>query len=353
MIVARTSVEVRRAGGVGDGGQAVGEPAGELPLVPVHRPPNGSPQVDVLRHELARHATSQPQLLQRQPSTTSRRTSRWRVRQASASPASSSSARRRGGRSRAAGTVRIRGSWTTMLRSTSAASTSTVSPRSRPQIPSTAASRKGPANTARRRSRVCSSSASRSWDQSSVAWRVCWRCSRRRPPVSRRNRSSSRAASSSAGGSKGGRRPARWPAGCRRGARRSPDRRGVAPARRLRPTRLEERHRAVGGHRRDGDHPFAGHVQRLAAGGEHAEVRAGAEQRFDQRADAVEQVLAVVEHEQQLLLAAVGQHPIQRRARVAVVAVEPERGGDRGRDPPLVGHRGEVDEVGTVGELGA
>ncbi len=92
----------------------------------------------------------------------------------------------------------------------------------------------------------------------------------------------------------------------------------------------------------------AGHAQRLPAGGEDAQPGRGRQQRAGEAAAALDQVLAGVEHQQQLAL---GQVRGQRLERVAGRLVgQPERGRHGGRQQLVVAQRGQLDQPAAVGE---
>jgi hypothetical protein len=68
---------------------------------------------------------------------------------------------------------------------------------------------------------------------------------------------------------------------------------------------------------------LAGHPQRLPAGGQHPDVIAGRQQAGAQPRGRVDDMLAVVQHQQQLLL---GQRPGNRRGgRGSLLVVHPQR----------------------------
>ena len=155
------------------------------------------------------------------------------------------------------------------------------------------------------------SSGSSSWyDQSTVARSVCWRSTRpRRLPVRMRNRSSScaaistadiastrAAASSMASGMPSTRRQIS-PTACRLSSVHAAVGAGVARAigEHARPrvsVACERRHRARPARRAT--------LERLAAGRQHRDVRTRPHDRVGEVAGVVEEVLAVVEHEEQL-----------------------------------------------------
>ena len=91
---------------------------------------------------------------------------------------------------------------------------------------------------------------------------------------------------------------------------------------------------------------FGGQAERLAARRQHAQPRAGRQQRADDVARGVEQVLAVVDHQQ------AGPVAEQRRAGGQDVArddVQVQRRGERVRDRGGVGDRGEQHDGRGVG----
>ena len=154
-------------------------------------------------------------------------------------------------------------------------------------------------------------------------------------PVSSRKRSSSRAAICSTGRARTRRPPARAPAGCRpaggrprpppprsrpssakRGAPPAPGRRrapppGRAPGRRE-PRRLPQRL----GHRKRRHPPgdLAGHPERLAAGGQHRQARARAQERLDQTRHRLDEVLGIVDDHQRPTGHQCRHQHLQRRA---------------------------------------
>ena len=90
------------------------------------------------------------------------------------------------------------------------------------------------------------------------------------------------------------------------------------------------------------------HAQRLAAGGEDAQPGRGRQQRAGKAAAALDQLLAGVEHQQQLTL---GQVRGQRLERIADRLVgQPERGRDGGGQQLVVAQRGQLDQPAAVGE---
>ena len=92
------------------------------------------------------------------------------------------------------------------------------------------------------------------------------------------------------------------------------------------------------------DH-FAGHPQRLAARGQDRQLWRCAEQRVRQRCRRRQQVLAVVEHEQQLARREEVDHGRDQLLRGQWPDIE--RGSDRVRDESWVGDGCELDERGT------
>ena len=231
-----------------------------------------------------------------------------------------------------------------------------------------------PANVDRRSNTRCSGSVSSSYDHCTRSRSVRWRGSvARREPASTRNRSGSRsascaglidrmraAASSSASGTPSRRMQISATAV---GGRRRRARSRVAPAR-ARSTNsctagdLGQRSRAArrgspGTGSGGTDHTTsAGDAERFPAGREHVHVRAPAQHELDELARGVEDVLAVVEHEQQ--------RPATRGARRS------SRASDRlGRcctssasataaaTAAWVAHGRELDEADTVGEAAA
>ena len=99
------------------------------------------------------------------------------------------------------------------------------------------------------------------------------------------------------------------------------------------------------GHR---EHPFEGHQQPGPAGGEHGQPGTAGEQPFQQDHHAVQQVLAVVQHEQRLPLGQPAEDVVRRRA--ALTLAEAERVRNRRRDHQRIGHRHQVDVPDAVGE---
>ena len=146
------------------------------------------------------------------------------------------------------------------------------------------------------------------------------------------------AASSIASGRPSSRRQISATAGCRSEAGR--DRAGAIE---------EQLDRGIVAERRDRDEVLARDRQRLAAGRDDPQARAGAEQRVGQRRGGADQVLAVVEAEDRL---AVEQHvdqplePVARRRARAVehgALAQAERGQRGGHDLDLGGDRRELD----------
>jgi hypothetical protein len=94
-------------------------------------------------------------------------------------------------------------------------------------------------------------------------------------------------------------------------------------------------------------------LQRLPAGGEDAQPGAAAEQRFDQQRTGVDQVLAVVQHEQRPSLPEGGCHRVEQRP--SRPFGHGERGGHRLGQQVRVRHRDKLDHPHAVPErpLGA
>src|SRR5262249_4127917 len=98
---------------------------------------------------------------------------------------------------------------------------------------------------------------------------------------------------------------------------------------------------------RDAPGHLAGDAERLAAGGQDAQAGAGAQQLVGQPSAGVEQVLAVVQHQQQQ---PVGQRRQQRvREELPGHLRHPERAGRRARDEAGIGQRRQLDQPGAVG----
>ena len=113
----------------------------------------------------------------------------------------------------------------------------------------------------------------------------------------------------------------------------------------------EEVRRGVRVERRNRDQLLTGHTESLAARREHVHARAGGEERGHQIGDGVDDVLAVVEHHQRLLIG----H--RRDERTGVVAAtyraatgEPERRPDGRDDAGWLADRRELDEVHAIAE---
>ena len=239
---------------------------------------------------------------------------------------------------------------------------------------SSAASRvKPPASTDSRRSSTCWRAVSRSWLHSTARWRVWWRAwAVRLPRVRRRKRSSRRtaicstlravvhAAASSMASGMPSRRTQIW---ARAGASasvkawsatsarlRSTNSRGASYSSsasieraRLRP----EGGRLRGRQRRHPPQHLARDAQRLPAGGEHPQQRAGPQEGVDQGRAGPQDVLAVVDHEDRLPLAEVVDEGVdQGPGRLLHHA---DGGGDGAGHQRLVGERGQVDEPAPVG----
>ena len=104
------------------------------------------------------------------------------------------------------------------------------------------------------------------------------------------------------------------------------------------------------GERRHPPHGLAAHPQRLAAGGDDAQLGAAPEQLLDQRRAGVHDVLTGVEDQQhppwpQRLGQRLGQRPVR-------LLPDPERGRDPPRDQGRVLGVGQLDQPGAVGEAG-
>ena len=123
-------------------------------------------------------------------------------------------------------------------------------------------------------------------------------------------------------------------------------------AHRLVAQQLGRRQRAGGvrkRERRHAPHQLAGQRERLAARGQHLNRRTAAQDLLDRLGAAGDQVLAVVEHDQQL---PPGQPVDQRRgARRASALREAGRGRDRVGDQLRPGERCQIDEPGSVAKL--
>ena len=109
---------------------------------------------------------------------------------------------------------------------------------------------------------------------------------------------------------------------------------------RVRPLVTLERH---AGH---GEHELEGHPQPGPAGGQHDDARAGGQQSLDQGADPVEQVLAVVQHQEQVGAGELGDHRV--RGRPPRLLPEPEGVRQRGAHHRRVRDRHQVDVAGTA-----
>jgi hypothetical protein len=105
---------------------------------------------------------------------------------------------------------------------------------------------------------------------------------------------------------------------------------------RLRRGRLRGRARVRDLERAQREHRFAVDPERLAAGGQHARVRAGLEHPFRQLRHAAHHVLAVVEHHQEVALVDGVDHRLRRSDRGAVA---PDRRGYGRSDRRLVVER--------------
>ena len=100
-----------------------------------------------------------------------------------------------------------------------------------------------------------------------------------------------------------------------------------------------------GRHRVD---PFALRPERLAAGGDHPRCRVGAQQQLGHPRRCVDHMLAIVEHQHQLLGAErVGDGWRRCHARSEL---EPERGGDGDRNELGIGQRRELDGPNPIGK---
>ena len=114
----------------------------------------------------------------------------------------------------------------------------------------------------------------------------------------------------------------------------------------------EQRHRvalvALAGERQagDGEHPLERQHQPGLGRGEHGDAWAPAEQPLDEHAHPGDEVLAVVEHEQGLVVGQVGEDVVL--ARPARRVGQPERPAHRRGDERLVGDRHQVDEPHAV-----
>ena len=188
----------------------------------------------------------------------------------------------------------------------------------------------------------------------------------RLPPVSRRKRSSRRAAisvtprarvraaaSSMASGMPSSRRQISAMTGAFSARQREAGLRRPARARRraARPPigAAASRSATSGGgqaQRRDAVGRLTGNAQRLAAGGQDGQPGRVAQQRVGLTGAGVNQMLAVVQDHQQLLVAQiVGQRSIERTARLLRHAQRAADGRDQQR---RVGYRGQLDQPGAV-----
>ena len=209
--------------------------------------------------------------------------------------------------------------------------------RDRPASPATAAAASSvqpPANTDSRRSSRWSASSSRSQLQSMSACSVCWRGTAvRRPPVRRRNRSprpcaisaadrtlTRAAASSRASGMPSSRRQISTTGAAVVASSRKEG--SVVVARSTNSRTASVAATASGsswssdrGHRqrRHGEGRLARHAQRLAARREDVQRAAGREQVLDELGRRLDQVLAVVEQQEQVLAAQEVDHRGDRR----------------------------------------
>ena len=170
---------------------------------------------------------------------------------------------------------------------------------------SAASSVQPPAKTARRAKRSCSAGVSRSWLQAIVARSVrCRSGADREPPASSGSRCSSR--SSSTGSESAFTRAAASSIASGRQSRRRQISATSPFAAKSELTASgplhEELDRLPLPQRIDGDLPLAVEVQRLAARDEHGQLRTRAD-RLGDAGGGVEQMLEVVEHEQQALVA--------------------------------------------------
>ena len=106
--------------------------------------------------------------------------------------------------------------------------------------------------------------------------------------------------------------------------------------------------------RRDRPDLLAVQAQRRSAGREHAQRRATIQQLGDQGRDRINQVFAVVEHQEDPLGGQLLDESVLRRSQGLVV--DPETGGDRGCHQAFVPHGCELDEAHTrripIGEPG-
>ncbi len=125
-----------------------------------------------------------------------------------------------------------------------------------------------------------------------------------------------------------------------------PRRRDEELDRRVAPGRvgIGRRHRQ----RREAVHLLVDELERLLARHQHAHVGREAPQCLDQRHHAVEQVLAVVEHEQELLRAQHRGHGVLRRALGRYGNADDA--GDRAADERRIRERGELDHPRAVGK---
>jgi hypothetical protein len=100
--------------------------------------------------------------------------------------------------------------------------------------------------------------------------------------------------------------------------------------------------------RRHAPHRLTREPQRLAAGRQDADVRAGAQQRLGQRGAGADEVLAVVEHEQEAL----GPQRVAERGQqgAAGLLAHADDGRHRLGDGGRVGERGELDQPDAAGE---
>ena len=99
------------------------------------------------------------------------------------------------------------------------------------------------------------------------------------------------------------------------------------------------------GERRDGPYGLARHAQRFATRGEDVDSIAGGEELFGDPSGRVDEMLAVVEDQEQLLVRAV---PAHTRQRIHVALGKVEHRGDCVRHCEGVTNRGELDEQHSV-----
>jgi hypothetical protein len=107
-------------------------------------------------------------------------------------------------------------------------------------------------------------------------------------------------------------------------------------------------------HRRHGERlyridPFASRSERLAAGGDDVQRRAGPQHSLGHRRGGGDHMLAGIEHQQQAPVGERLRHTLRRS--FAATELQPDSGSHRGRDQPGIGEGRELGQPHAVGKM--